>query len=225
MKPVLIFRDTILPLSETFIQQQAQALTRYQFAYTGFYPAHPSLVQARDAILLQPNRGLSSMLRGAAYRRFGFASAFRASLKGRDAALVHAHFAPDGVHAISLARMLKAPLIVTLHGYDVTVNKFRAEQYRAIWNRASLFVCVSEYIRDAALKLGFPASKLRVQYIGIDEDQFQAPKTVPPMQVEHNVLFVGRLVPKKGCQYLIAAMQRVQAAVPDANLTIIGDGP
>jgi colanic acid/amylovoran biosynthesis glycosyltransferase len=37
--------------------------------------------------------------------------------------------------------------------------------------------------------------------------------------------FVGRLVPKKGCQYLIRAMAEVQKVIPDAALVVIGDGP
>jgi len=39
------------------------------------------------------------------------------------------------------------------------------------------------------------------------------------------VLFVGRLVEKKGCEYLIRAFAKVQETVPDAILVIIGDGP
>ena len=39
------------------------------------------------------------------------------------------------------------------------------------------------------------------------------------------IVFVGRLVEKKGCTYLLQAMQRVQEQVPDCELRIIGDGP
>lgn len=39
------------------------------------------------------------------------------------------------------------------------------------------------------------------------------------------VLFVGRLVEKKGCEYVIRAMEQVQSAVPDIKLLVIGDGP
>jgi glycosyltransferase involved in cell wall biosynthesis len=40
-----------------------------------------------------------------------------------------------------------------------------------------------------------------------------------------SVLFVGRLVEKKGCEVLIRAMHRVQLRIPDVVLTIVGDGP
>lgn len=39
------------------------------------------------------------------------------------------------------------------------------------------------------------------------------------------VLFVGRLVEKKGCEYLIQAMSRVQRLRPEVELVIIGNGP
>jgi glycosyltransferase involved in cell wall biosynthesis len=38
-------------------------------------------------------------------------------------------------------------------------------------------------------------------------------------------LFVGRLVEKKGCRYLIEAMSAVQKEVPDVRLIVVGDGP
>jgi glycosyltransferase involved in cell wall biosynthesis len=39
------------------------------------------------------------------------------------------------------------------------------------------------------------------------------------------VLFVGRLVDKKGVIHLVRAMAAVRKSVPDASLTIAGDGP
>jgi len=39
------------------------------------------------------------------------------------------------------------------------------------------------------------------------------------------VLFVGRLVEVKGCEYLIRAMALVQEVHRDAKLVVIGDGP
>ena len=38
------------------------------------------------------------------------------------------------------------------------------------------------------------------------------------------VLYVGRLVPYKGCDYLLRAMQIVQRTRPQAHLVVIGDG-
>jgi colanic acid/amylovoran biosynthesis glycosyltransferase len=39
------------------------------------------------------------------------------------------------------------------------------------------------------------------------------------------VLFAGRLVDSKGCDYLIRAMALVQREIPEASLIVIGNGP
>ncbi|MDA0867843.1 MAG: glycosyltransferase [Cyanobacteria bacterium] len=63
---------------------------------------------------------------------------------------------------------------------------------------------------------------IQVHYIGVDVDQFQADSGILRQPY---ILFVGRLVEKKGCEYLIRAMAQVQATLPDTELIIIGDGP
>jgi glycosyltransferase involved in cell wall biosynthesis len=223
MKTVLVYRDTILPISETFIKAQADAMTRYAPRYCGLYPATPSLVSPEQAVLLRPDKSMRSALRLNLYKRLHFGSFFRRMVRTWDIALIHAHFAPDGLNALSLARSLRVPLVVTLHGYDVTKRDDREHDYRKLWEQASLFLCVSSFIYQRALERGFPARKLRVQYIGVDEQIFTASNECLPLS--QGVLFVGRLVEKKGCEYLIEAMRRVQSAMPEARLTVIGDGP
>ena len=69
---------------------------------------------------------------------------------------------------------------------------------------------------------GFPEQKILVHYIGVDTklfEHFAADIHRKPM-----VLFVGRLVEKKGCSFLLKAMERVQASLPDVELVVIGDG-
>jgi glycosyltransferase involved in cell wall biosynthesis len=133
---------------------------------------------------------------------------------------MHAHFASGGRSAMALARSLRVPLVVTLHGADVTV-KGAGQRYKELMEAASAFICVSEFIRSKALAAGFPASKLIVHYIGVDRSLF-----VPADgAASRGVLFVGRFVEKKGCEFLVRAMQSVQRVYPDAELTMIGDGP
>jgi glycosyltransferase involved in cell wall biosynthesis len=76
-------------------------------------------------------------------------------------------------------------------------------------------------MRRQALEKGFPPEHTLVHYTGIDVDFFSPDPCVRRLSV---VLFVGRLVPKKGCKYLIRAMADIQETVPDAKLVVIGDG-
>nr|WP_246409686.1 glycosyltransferase [Granulicella aggregans] len=160
----------------------------------------------------------------AAYDKLGFAPGFHERLRRHRPSLIHAHFAFDGLRASTIAKNLKIPLLVTLHGYDVTKHLDYGPTFSGLWQQASRFLCVSEYIKRAALKAGFPAEKLMVQYIGIDLDAFPS-REQPSSESPPTVLFVGRLAEKKGCIYLIRAMAEVRRAVPDATLLIIGDGP
>ena len=61
-----------------------------------------------------------------------------------------------------------------------------------------------------------------VHSIGVDVAEFE---TLPTRRREKLVLFVGRLVEKKGCGDLIEAMAQVQDQSPEAELIVIGDGP
>jgi glycosyltransferase involved in cell wall biosynthesis len=231
MKTVLIYRQALLPISETFIEAQAGALRSFQPKFAGLLPAARSLRLADDTTLLSRSRSLISHGRTAWYKSAGIAPRFHQKIRLMKPSLIHAHFAPDGAAALPLADALGVPLIVTLHGYDVTerdqymrktlAGKLYLRRRSWLWERASLFICVSEFIRDQALRAGFPKDKLRVHYIGINRDVFR-PSEAPAEKV---VLFVGRLVTKKGCIHLLRAMRGVQESEPSAKLVILGDGP
>jgi glycosyltransferase involved in cell wall biosynthesis len=71
--------------------------------------------------------------------------------------------------------------------------------------------------------MGYPADRTIVHSIGVDVERFKPPGALRPR--EKSVLFVGRLVEKKGCGTLIEAMVAVQRRCPAAELVVIGDGP
>ena len=234
MRTVLIYRNELLPVSETFIQKQASELTNFRPVYVGLRRYEPSLTLRDKPVLLCPNTA-AAKTRGMLYKATGFAPLFHRRAKRLDAALLHAHFAVDGVNALPLVGAIQKPMIVTLHGIDVTTTD---ESYRGsttgriylahrqrLWDRASAFLCISDFMRRKALESGFPAHKLRTHYIGIDINFFRPYVPEYPVYLRKSVLFVARLVEKKGCTHLIQAMQQVQSRFPDARLVIIGDGP
>jgi glycosyltransferase involved in cell wall biosynthesis len=199
-----------------------QALRRFDPVLAGLECARPSISLPQAPILLAKQGPAFSDVRAKLYRRMGLAPAFHRAIRRVGPRLIHAHFASGGRSALPLARMLGVPLVVTLHGSDVTVRGSQRELYRELGNYASRFVCVSKFICDRALEAGFPAEKLCVHHIGIDRSLFSPSETAGRAS---KVLFVGRLVEKKGCEYLLRAMRRVQQEQPESVLTIIGDGP
>lgn len=228
---VLIYRDDLLGYSETFIADQAKALRRFRPTLVGIRTV-PGLAVANGTLLAKAGRfkrfhRIVTKLAGPARSRVS-------ELAALDPTLIHAHFLIDAATAGQLAEALHIPMIVSVHGYDATVsdvgllNMGLAERTyllrrSSVIRRASQFLCVSHYLRGQLLAKGFPRDKLAVHYTGTDTEFFSPIPTSE--RLSSRVLFVGRLVEKKGCEYLIRAMEIVQERVPNAALTVIGDGP
>jgi colanic acid/amylovoran biosynthesis glycosyltransferase len=222
MRQIAIFRSELLPVSETFVLAQANSLQQYTPHFVGLRRVGRSLPLPDGAVILGSAGRYPAALKAKVYAGFPVAPFFHRRIARLGASVIHAHFAPDGALAVSLAEKLGIPLVVTLHGYDVTVRTDFHTRYGKLWRKGDRFICVSEFIRKKAIEAGFPPEKLVVHYIGIDRKRF-APADSD--RAEGVVLFVGRLVEKKGCSYLLSAMQRVQNRRINARLVIIGDGP
>jgi colanic acid/amylovoran biosynthesis glycosyltransferase len=235
MKKVLVFAERMLPSTQTFIPLQVNELQRYRPQYVGLIPSDRNLALPHPPVMLTRDRGAISRVRRELYRWTGVAPTFHRQLRETTAGadLIHAHFAEGGPAALSLSRHLRLPLILHLRGgaellpdHELRRHLFQLPflaHRKRLWQRASLFLCVSNFIREKALKAGFPAEKVRVHYTGMDLKGFTITK-----ESDHKdpnmVLYVGRLVPYKGCDYLLRAMQQVQQRRPEAHLVIIGDG-
>ena len=212
---IVVYRSPLFNPSETFVRAHAQSLARYR----------PLLVGIEDKGNIPPELRDSLFLR----RRFGSIEAIAERLRPHRPRLVHAHFGPDGLIALPLARALGIPLVTTLHGYDVALSRGRMlASGRLSWmhyalrrgwlmRRGALFLAVSEALRREAEAQGFPADRLRTHYLGVDLGRFR-----PGGEREAGlILHVGRLVEKKGTTGLIDALTRLT----EARLVVIGDGP
>ena len=209
MPTILIYRNELLPLSETFIHGQTAAMTDFgrSILVSGGGPL--DLPLAEEPILLCRNGSASAKFRGLVYKVTGIAPSFHQSAKHLDADLLHAHFAVDGANALSLAASIRKPLVVNLHGIDVTrtddsyrrsvTGQLYLARRRQLWNEAKLFLCDSEYLRQKALQSGFPEHKLITHYIGVDLQLFTS---AGMGQQRRDVLFVGRLVERKAADIL-----------------------
>ncbi|MGD0126625.1 MAG: glycosyltransferase [Terriglobia bacterium] len=225
-RSVLIYRDELLGASETFIPAQAESLNHFRPFYLGLRQI-PGLPLPEDRFHFISRSGLAGKGARVRFKLLGPSMALRRKLLDLSPVLVHAHFAPDACHVLALARALQVPLVASFHGYDLTVHDdhqtslylWRREKLKA---QGSRFLCVSNFIHNRALEKGFPAEKTVVHYTGIDVDFFHPD---PHIKRSPIVLFVGRLVPKKGCEYLVRAMADIQRVAPETKLMIIGDGP
>jgi glycosyltransferase involved in cell wall biosynthesis len=232
---ILICRSELLPASETFIAEQAHALRRFTPLFTGLRRLDHGLhVDREEMLLLTHGNTLRDRLRRRFFLETGLAPRFLHSLELHHPALLHAHFAVDAAAVLPIHRHLRVPLVVTLHGYDATMSdealrctaagRVYLRRKAQLRERASLFLCVSDHIRRQACGRGVPEGKLRTLPIGVDLKLF-APDPLRSRSRDPIVLFVGRLVEKKGCAHLIRAMAAVLERHPAARLLIVGDGP
>ena len=231
----LIYRSELLHPSETFIDAQAHALRRYTPVFAGLRRIHTGLeMDPEEVVALTRANGLRNQLRRRFFLQTGIAPNFLRQIALHHPALIHAHFAVDAAAALPIQKHLAVPLIATLHGYDATSTddglsetasgRVYLRRRDQLFDRAKFFLCVSEHIRNEAIAHGFPEAKLRTLRIGVDVDLF-APDPMRSRSRDPIVLFVGRLVEKKGVSHLIRAMRLVSGRYPTAKLLIVGDGP
>ena len=227
---VIIFCDHLLYPSETFIHAQANALSGFDPVYAG--SRRVAGLDLRQAQVHTINHGnISGKCRELCFKLIGFAPNFVRELSAVNPVLLHAHYGPNGVRALPIATNLKIPLIVTFHGFDATATNVR---YTKTWlgfrhylvtkeklkKSSAYFLAVSKFIRRKLLEQGFPEERILVHYIGVDTKKFQPAST----ECGPVILFVGRLEPTKGPEFLIRAAAAVQSELPEAELVIIGDG-
>lgn len=229
---LVIFNGRLLPKSETFIRSQGEGLKLFTPYYVGARLINGlSLPPERTLVINQGS--ISGSAKELIFKYLGYAPKLYRQLQQLNPILIHAHFGVCGALALPLARTLKLPLIVTFHGLDATMTDEYARQdsistriylrrREALKHETKLFITVSNFLKSRLIQQGFPADKILVHYIGVDTEIFQPDPSIVREQI---VLFVGRLVEKKGCQYLIQAMAKVQAAMPEVKLVVIGDGP
>lgn len=136
--------------------------------------------------------------------------------------VVHAHHGYEAVRVAGVARLLRLPLVVSLHGHDAWgwVDDHPGV-YDGILDRAAAVVVPSRFLIPRAVELGARSDRVQVIGSGIDTTFF-SPTPVPR---EPEVLFVGRFVEKKGLDVLVEAWPKVAAAVPGARLRVLGFGP
>ncbi|UHD16879.1 glycosyltransferase family 4 protein [Thiocapsa bogorovii] len=143
--------------------------------------------------------------------------------------LIHAHWLiPQGLVALLARKLARRPvaLVCTSHGGDLFALRgsvFRAIK-RAVLHESTRVSVVSEAMRDAVIALGIAPEKIAVIPMGVDlRERFTPDPRIP--REKNQLLFVGRLVEKKGMGLLFTALPRVLRAFPDTRLTIAGGGP
>lgn len=144
--------------------------------------------------------------------------------------VVHSHFWMSGYAAVRAARPLDLPVLHTFHALGVVkrreqgVKDTSPAQRIAIETRLLhetdrvIATCPDEVLE--LVRLGADRERIAVIPCGVDVGHYRPEGPAAPRTRRHRLLYVGRLVERKGIGNAITAM----AAVPGAELVIAG-GP
>ena len=162
----------------------------------------------------------------------GWFKAWRVATK-RSATVMHGHWViPGGVMAAAAAGRL--PLVISLHGSDIFVAERHAALgtlARRVFRRAGAVTACSDDLHQRAVALGADPGRTETVPYGVDTIRF-APDPQVRAEVRASLgigaaplLFTGgRLVSKKGFEYLIDAVRLLAPAYPGLQLLMAGDG-
>ena len=149
--------------------------------------------------------------------------------------LINAHWLfPDGVAAAWVAKRLRLPLVLSAHGTDVNLYlkmRLRAPQIIVALNMAAGITLVSRQHAQRMNDLGINQEKVAIIGNGFDKvfvvgDRMSSRADLGIDIDRKIIMFIGRLVPVKGLNYLLVVMAKMLKRGGDCpELAVVGDGP
>ena len=148
---------------------------------------------------------------------------------------VHAVWANTaGFFGAMVARNLKLPFIVTMGGEELVhlkhirygaMRKWRTRPIlRYALSTADAVIAPSSGTRNKLLQVWKqPESKLHSIWFGADITRFNPPSAKPPGPL--HIVAIGGLLPVKRHSLLLKALPIIRQKVPEAHITIAGEGP
>jgi colanic acid/amylovoran biosynthesis glycosyltransferase len=205
--------------SETFIDNQIEALKPQMLLYEGWYP---SILPNEDSFLPFPFNHL--IVRGGLRNLFpkiyhSLYNQFLASyLKKNKIDVLLANYGPMGVALADACERANVAMFVHFFGFDATEYKtldVYRDRYSVLFQKAKNIIVVSNDMKTQLQSLGANPSKILVIPCGVRTNQFSGaePENKPPLFIT-----VGRFTPKKSPQNTIKAFAEVLKQVSDAQL-------
>jgi glycosyltransferase involved in cell wall biosynthesis len=145
--------------------------------------------------------------------------------------IVHCHWSIAGAVGVIVGKIFKKPVLLTMHGAEIFVLGKHWLVNFAVRN-ADYVIFNSSYTAEKTRKL-IPISNYSIIPLSVDNDRFRylANTTIREKYgIKKNtflVLSIGRLVVRKGIEFLVDAIDKVvrNEGREDIHLIIGGDGP
>ena len=141
---------------------------------------------------------------------------------------------PEGVAGMLLARWLRLPLVVKVHGPDLKVGMASPgmrRQLRAALHAAARVIVTCDGLLKYMDELGVRRDWVRVVYDGVDRGRFRprglrSARRRSGLPIERDlVLYAGRLTEEAGLLTFLDVAERLHRRRPDVTFVVAGDGP
>lgn len=139
---------------------------------------------------------------------------------------------PSGPIGYVLKKRYKLPYVIRFGGGDVPgfqarftkVYKLLGPAIKAIWRNADVLVANSRGLKDMALRF-YNKKDFAIICNGVDTNTFYPLPNSENMD-EFRILFVSRLIERKGLQYIIPELKKIQEKTArKIKLIVVGNGP
>ena len=189
------------------------------------YRSIPGMNVKRFDYFLNMGYGLPPKLKSQGFRKYRIAFLAysmwqHARRLAKSVDIIHGHWLfPSGYVASKLQR----PYIMTAYGIELFLaqnNAFLRKFMQPSVHNANRVITISKNTAMRTLEL-FPFANTRIIHLGfspLETDELEA------KPIKNSILFVGRLVKRKGVEHLIRAIKHLETRIP-VELMIVGDGP
>ena len=139
-----------------------------------------------------------------------------------------------GTAALVCHRLLGCPYTLVAHGSDVMEfarHPVAGPLASTILRNADRIVANSRFTADEVVRLGADPARVRVVHPVVDFTRFDAERTAATIRARYGLagqivlLTVARLVPRKGHDTVLDALEIVRREFPYIHYLIVGDGP
>jgi colanic acid/amylovoran biosynthesis glycosyltransferase len=165
------------------------------------------------------------MYMGLALALFPKAVYYARTMRSHEIDHIHVHFAwVQQIMAVVASRLIGVSNSVTLHAFDLYTQN--PAVVRGQLEAATRLITISDHNRDfiASLCPDIAHDDIALMRLSLDMDEFRPGERSSVNEV-CQLLSVGRLVAKKGYEYLIAACALLSQRGLDFRCCIVGEGP
>lgn len=236
----------LLPLSETFIQQQMFGRLFEPYAMT-WVREKPGLLAPCPSVKIPLSDTLPGWARalGEQGPRLQRKLDIVRVLCDLAPDVVHVHFGPPALRVDRECRALGIPLVVTFYGGEgidaggrvttignvaTTSPEFTIETlkqgYSRLFANAAAVACEGPALARKLMAMGARPSTVKLLPLTLPPWAMREPKRrVLPTARPFHLVQIARFVEKKGIDLTLRALAAARAREPNLKLTLIGDGP